>query len=62
MSVSGEAGDLFLSDQHPVSRRWAIVEDDGRSGWLYLSEPAATRVAAHCWLYNRIAAGIQNTG
>ena len=45
--------DLFVSQQHPVSRRWAIVEDDGRSAWLYLSEPNTTKPVADCWLYNR---------
>jgi hypothetical protein len=48
--------DLFLSDQHPGSRRWAIVEDDGRSCWLYLTEADSTRIVAHCWLYNRVPA------
>jgi len=44
--------DLFVSEQHPISRRWAIVEDYGRSAWLYLSEPDASKPAADCWLYN----------
>lgn len=48
--------DLFLSEQHAVSRRCAIVEDDGRAAWLYLTAPDSNRPIAHCWLYNRIAA------
>ena len=48
--------DLFLSEQHPLSRRWAILEDDGRAAWLYLTEPESTRPIARCWLYNRIPA------
>jgi hypothetical protein len=48
--------DLFLSEQHQHSRRWAIVEDDGVTAWLYLTEPDSTRPVAHCWLYNRVHA------
>lgn len=48
--------DLFVSEQHPVSRRWAVVEDDGRVGWLYLTEPDGRKPVADCWLYNRVRA------
>jgi hypothetical protein len=48
--------DRLLSEQHPDSRRWAIFEDDGRSGWLYLTEPDRTAIAGDCWVYNRIPA------
>ena len=51
--------DLFVSEQHSVSRRWAVVEDDGRSAWLYLSEPGAPKPVADCWLYNRVATPAQ---
>lgn len=43
-----------LSAQHPGSRRWAVVEDDGQAGWLYLTEPDIPKPVAHCWLYNRV--------
>ena len=46
--------DLFISEQHPVSRRWAVVEDDGRVAWLYLTEPDTRKSVADCWLYNRV--------
>lgn len=46
--------DLFLSEQHPISRRWAVIEDDGRVAWLYLTEPDTPKPAADCWLYNRV--------
>jgi hypothetical protein len=46
--------EVFISDQHPVSRRWAVLEDDGLSAWLYLTEPNSERPAADCWIYNRI--------
>jgi hypothetical protein len=48
--------ELFLSWQHPVSRRWAVVEDDGRAAWLYLTRPDGTEPVAACWLYNRVPA------
>ena len=46
--------DLFVSEQHPVSRRWAVVEDDGRVAWLYLTEPNPPKPIPDCWLYNRV--------
>ena len=46
--------ELFVSEQHPVSRRWAVIEDDGRAAWLYLTEPDTRKPVADCWLYNRV--------
>ena len=46
--------DLFISQQHPVSRRRAVIEDDGRVAWLYLTEPETWKPVADCWLYNRV--------
>jgi hypothetical protein len=43
----------FISDQHPQSRRHAILEDDGRTGWLYLTAPDELRPIADVWVYNR---------
>jgi hypothetical protein len=34
-----DAKGLFLFWQHPTSRRHAIVEEDGRMIWLYLTVP-----------------------
>jgi hypothetical protein len=45
---------IFLSDQNSVSHRWAILEDDGLSAWLYLTESGSPTLAADCWIYNRI--------
>src|SRR5262245_39672612 len=55
------AENLYLSEQHPRSLRWALVEDDGRSAWLYLTEPDTARPVADCWLYNRIPAPAELT-
>ena len=45
--------DVFLSDQNSVSHRWAILEDDGLSAWLYLTESGSPTPTADCWIYNR---------
>jgi hypothetical protein len=47
---------LFLEDQHPISRRFAVLEDDGTSAWLYLTEPGIRTPIADVWVYNRIEA------
>src|SRR2546426_600425 len=41
------------SERHPVSGRCAVVEDDGDSAWLLLTNPDGVTIAADCWLYNR---------
>ena len=46
--------EVFLSEQNPVSRRWAVLEDDGLSAWLYLTEPNSEKPASDCWIYNRV--------
>lgn len=43
----------FESEQHPFSRRWAVVEDDGEVAWLYLSGPDSPEPVASCYLYNQ---------
>lgn len=48
--------DLFVTDQHAGSARYAILEDNGTSAWLYLTEPDSQKVAADAWVYNRITA------
>ena len=48
--------DLFLSEQHPRSKRWAIVEDDGAVAWMYLTGRDSRKPVADCWLYNRVQA------
>jgi len=47
---------IFLSNNNPISGRWAIFEDDGVSAWLYLTSPNDNRPIADCWIYNRIPA------
>ena len=47
---------IFLAQQHPVSKRHAIVDDDGRACWLYLTAPDSHEPVADAWLCNRVAA------
>jgi hypothetical protein len=47
---------IFISQKNSISLRWAIFEDDGYSGWLYLTLPDEEKPIADCWIYNRIEA------
>jgi hypothetical protein len=42
----------FHSLQHPTTKRWAILEDDGVSAWLYVSEPNVPKPIGDCFVYN----------
>jgi len=53
---SENVGEPFLSQQHPKSKRWAVFEDDGRSGWLYMTKQGSQDVVSDCWIYNRVRA------
>ena len=46
----------YKSEQHPVSRRLAIFEDDGTCCYLYLTVPGNDAVVADAFVYNRIDA------
>lgn len=46
---------MVIPEQHPGSLRFAIFEDDGTAGYLYLTKPGSRNVVRDCWLYNRIA-------
>jgi hypothetical protein len=48
--------EFFASSTHPASGRSAMIADEGDSVWIYLTEPAGTKIAADCWLFNRIPA------
>jgi hypothetical protein len=54
-------GDLFASAQHPGSRRWAVVEDDGQAAWLYLTGPDSKKPVNSCFLYNRAQSQADST-
>jgi hypothetical protein len=47
---------MFISEQHPISRRFVEFEDDGTTGYLYLTVAGERKVVRDCWLYNRIPA------
>ncbi len=54
MGVDGD--DLFLTEQHPGSGRYVVLEDDRTCAWLYLTETGSRRPVADVWVYNRIEA------
>ncbi len=58
MSDENQASEdaIFLEAKHETSGRLAVLEDDGNSGWLYLTEPNTRRPVADAWVYNRIPA------
>lgn len=45
---------LFITEQHPTSRRYAILEDNGTTLWLYLTAPDQRKVVADTWVFNRV--------
>ncbi len=47
---------MFVSEQHRGSRRFAVFEDDGTTGYLYLTAPDDQKPERDCWIYNRIPA------
>jgi hypothetical protein len=47
---------LFLEHEHRESGRLAVLEDDGTSAWLYISEADSRKPIGDAWVYNRIAA------
>ncbi len=47
-----EADDLFLEDQHPDSRRYAIFETNDNGGWLYLTAPDEGRPEADALVFS----------
>jgi hypothetical protein len=42
----------LLTLQHPTTRRWAVFEDDGTSGWLLVTEPDVPKPVGDCFVYN----------
>lgn len=44
---------LFI-EQHPRSKRYAILEDNGTTLWLYLTAPNQRQVVADTWVFNRV--------
>ncbi len=46
----------FFEDEHPISRRFAVLDDVGTTAWICLTELYSRKPAADAWIYNRIAA------
>lgn len=48
------AEDIFITDNNPVSRRWAILEDNGNSAWLYLTKSGTQKPEKDAFVYSPI--------
>ena len=48
------AQDIFLQEQSPVSRRYAIFEDDGKTAYLYLTRPGELKPIKEAVAYSRV--------
>ena len=48
------ADEIFISDVHPLSKRWAILDDNGNSAWLYLSVPGEQRPEKDAFAYSPV--------
>jgi hypothetical protein len=49
------ADEIFITDVHPVSGRWAILDDNGNSAWLYLSAPGTQQPEKDAFAYSPVA-------
>ena len=47
---------LYLEQEHRESGHFAVLEDDGTSAWLYISEVDSRKPLGDAWVYNRIIA------
>lgn len=48
------ADEIFISDVHPLSQRWAILDDNGNSAWLYLSRPGVQQPEKDAFAYSPV--------
>ena len=44
---------LFLSVQHPMTRCWAIFEENSSTAFFYLTEQEIPTPVSHCFVHNR---------
>ena len=49
-----DTGRLFLDSHNPKSNRFAILEDNGSSCWLYLTETGSQRPEKDCFVYSPV--------
>ena len=48
------ADEIFISDVHPLSKRWAILDDNGNSAWLYLTVPGEQQPEKYAFAYSPV--------
>ena len=54
-SFAALAANIFLQERSPASGRYAILEDDGKTAFLYLTEPNALKPIRDAVVYSRVA-------
>ena len=45
---------VFITDVHPLSKRCAILDDNGNSAWLYLTDPGQQRPEKDAFAYSPV--------
>lgn len=55
--AASAAQDIFLQSQHPVSKRMAVLKDDGHTAFLYLTQPAIPKPVKDAVVYSRVPPG-----
>lgn len=48
------AEDIFITDYNSASKRWAILEDNGYSAWLYLTETGTQKPEKDAFVYSPV--------
>ncbi len=48
------AEDIFISDYNPSSKRYAILEDNGYSAWLYLTKTGTQKPEKDAFVYSPV--------
>jgi len=53
-SGTAVAQDIFLQSRHPASKRMAVLDDDGRTAFLYLTQAANRKPVKDAVVYSRV--------
>ena len=48
------AEEIFITDNNPITKRWAILEDNGNSAWLYLTKSGTQQPEKDAFVYSPI--------
>jgi len=48
------AEEIFITDHNTSTKRWAILEDNGNSAWLYLTKPGTQQPEKDAFVYSPV--------